>query len=280
MQNTQDKQEVRERMLAHFDGTPLSKIGAKWDQLYQDGHFLPWDRQKPNPALEDLLNDRHHLLGSVWVDDEGGRRRRRALVPGCGIGYDVLLLSSFGFDAYGLEISASALEKSKEFARTHAGDYPPRTEAGPGSVTFLLGDFFEDNWRQEVKGGGSFELCYDYTFFCALSPSMRPVWALRYYRLLADHPSSRLLCLEFPTAKPPATKGPPFGVSSAVYVAQLEHPGQELPYDDEGNLLVDQLHPSSPIGLERVAHWQPERTHEIGKGTDWVSVWRRKTLAG
>ncbi|KAA6414026.1 MAG: thiol methyltransferase [Lasallia pustulata] len=79
-------------------------------------------------------------------------------------------------------------------------------------------------------------------------------------QLLAPAPAANLICLEFPTYKDPSLGGPPFGLSPAVYVEHLSHPGEELP----------------PGGLERVAHWQPERTHEIGKGTDWVSVWRHQ----
>jgi hypothetical protein len=33
-------------------------------------------------------------------------------------------------------------------------------------------------------------------------------------------------------------------------------------------------------GLERVKRWMPERTHEAGKGKDYVSVWRRKGAVG
>lgn len=94
--------------------------------------------------------------------------------------------------------------------------------------------------------------------------------------LLSDHPSSCLVCVEFPTTKPPSTKGPPFGLPEKVYVEHLGHPGQKLPYDEEDNLLDDQIQSPPKTGLERIARWQPERTHEIGKGTDWVSVWRRK----
>ena len=41
-------------------------------------------------------------------------QRRKALVPGCGRGVDVLLLASFGYDAYGLECSATAVDACKK----------------------------------------------------------------------------------------------------------------------------------------------------------------------
>ncbi len=59
-----------------------------------------------------------------------------------------------------------------------------------------------------------------------------------------------------------------------VYLEHLSHPGEEIPYDEEGNVIEDPERQAGEGALERVAHWQPERTHEVGKGTDWVSIWR------
>ena len=74
------------------------------------------------------------------------------------------MLASFGYDAYGLEISKSAVEKCEEFAEHHAKDYPPQDpQRGPGVVRFIHGDFFKDDWLWEVEGGKTFELLYDYT---------------------------------------------------------------------------------------------------------------------
>ena len=157
--------EVRARLISHFSNTPDQ--GQGWSKLWDAGDFLPWDRGTPNPALEDLLKDRGDLLGTPWTDgDHAGKtpRRKRALVPGCGRGYDVLLLASFGYDAYGLDISSSAVEKCKEFARDHEKDYPPRDpKHGAGRAAFLTGDFFKDDWLEEVDGGRTFEILYDYT---------------------------------------------------------------------------------------------------------------------
>lgn len=113
-------------------------------------------------------------------------------------------------------------------------------------------------------------------FLCALPPSLRPLWALRQSQLLAHEPSGYLLCIEFPTYKDPLTKGPPFGLRPEVYVEHLSHPGKEIPYDDKGHVKEGTIGNPSQEGLERIAHWQPVRTHEIGKGTDWCSIWRHK----
>ena len=61
----------------------------------------------------------------------------------------------------------------------------------------------------------------------------------------------------------------------------LSHPGEDVPYDRNGYVQSNPLREASPNGLERVAHWQPERTHDVGKDDkgnvqDWVSIWRRR----
>lgn len=325
-------EQVRARMLEHFADSPEAGQGQKWAELWDQG-FVPWDRGRPNPALEDALKDRAELLHGAWTEG-ASPRRKRALVPGCGKGYDVLLLASAGYDAYGLDVSRTAVEGCKQFAREHAEDYSPwDKKRGAGKATFLLGDFFKDDWLAEIDGGSTFELLYDYTvgdvapslplerpascgrldngrlhhnrlapvsnrlahylacpapfmtkqcelltppqFLCALPPTLRPAWSLRYSQLLSTDPSSCLICLEFPTTKPASMKGPPFGVPSKVYVGHLTHPGEQLPYDEQDNLSENKIGAPSQQGLVRVAHWQPERTHEIGKGTDWVSMWKR-----
>lgn len=105
---------------------------------------------------------------------------------------------------------------------------------------------------------------------------MRPAWSKRFVELLA--PEGRLVCVEFPTYKPPSTGGPPWALPPKVYLAHLSRPGEELPYAADGELEESKLGEPSKTGLVRIAHFQPTRTHQIGydtegKVTDWVSVW-------
>ncbi|KAL8985753.1 MAG: hypothetical protein Q9177_004355 [Variospora cf. flavescens] len=264
----------RARLKAHFDVDTASHPD-RWAKLWDAGNFLPWDRGTPNPALVDLLDQRKDLIGGCFVEDAGKRRRKRALVPGCGKGYDVLLLASYGYDAYGLEVSEKAVERCVEERTASGHNYPVRHEdAGMGQSTFLQGDVFDGRWNKDAVDGGTFELIYDYTFFCALNPVLRPAWASRMSQLLSQKPPGHLICLEFPTYKDPSTGGPPYGLTPQTYVEHLSHPGEDVPYDDSGHVKAGGLSQSSPQGLERLDHWQPERTHEIGKGTDWISVWQ------
>ncbi len=83
-----------------------------------------------------------------------------------------------------------------------------------------------------------------------------------------------LICIEFPSAKDPKLGGPPYALPPPVYLEHLTRPGKELPYDEESGHIKEESSDSiSPAALKRIAHWQPARTHEIGKGQDWVSIW-------
>ncbi|EEP82051.1 predicted protein [Uncinocarpus reesii 1704] len=256
--------------------------GEVWDDLWKESR-TPWDRGAHNPALEDALVQKRGFLGPAVFDDG---RRKKALVPGCGRGVDVFLLAAFGYDAYGLEYSHTALEvclKETEKYYGENGRVPPRDDkVGSGKVTFLQGDFFKDDWLKDAGlAEGDFDLIYDYTFFCALNPTLRPQWALRHSQLLAPSPRGNLICLEFPTTKDPATLGPPFASTPAMYMEHLSHPGEDVAYDDKGYVKPSPLKQPSEKGLERVAHWQPERTHTVGMDDsgnvlDWVSIWRRR----
>lgn len=155
--------DARTRLMATFT-MPPSEHGRGWDKLWKEGDFLPWDKGTPNPALVDLLNDRRDLIGSPLVGEGDIKRRKRALVPGCGRGYDVLLLASYGYDAYGLEISESAVQSCEDEKRTNGTKYTIKDETvGAGEAKFIMGDFFAEDWVKEVGGSGQFELIYDYT---------------------------------------------------------------------------------------------------------------------
>ena len=78
-----------------------------------------------------------------------------------------------------------------------------------------------------------------------------------------------------------STGGPPHALPSKVYEGHLPRPGQELAYDEEGDLNVENLDDEAKDGLVRLAHFQPKRTHQVGMDNDgnvldWVSVWGHK----
>lgn len=164
--------DVRTRLAAHFQSSEPSSHGQKWDELWIE-NFLPWDRGGPNPALVDLLAEKKELLG-ISKGAEGKHGKKKALVPGCGKGYDVLLLSACGYDAYGLEISSGALEAAKKNEKEVVGDgpddvYKTREGVKKGPITWLAGDFFKGEYFKDVKGEPKFDIIYDYTVSSSLS---------------------------------------------------------------------------------------------------------------
>ena len=67
------------------------------------------------------------------------------LVPGCGRGYDVLLFSSYGFNAVGLDISPAAAEEAQKFKAEQGREqqYPVKNiQDGRGEARFITADFF------------------------------------------------------------------------------------------------------------------------------------------
>ncbi|EED17696.1 thiol methyltransferase, putative [Talaromyces stipitatus ATCC 10500] len=270
--------------MAKFSGDNYVQGWADLWNNKQENEKLPWDRGCHSIALEDLLTKLKESGEGVFAN----HRRRRALVPGCGTGYDVLLLSSFGFDTYGLDYSHAAVEYAKGYAATNTEKYPIRdAEIGRGKVVYVEGDYFKDDWLEKIGlSDNSFDLIYDYTFFCALQPWLRPRWAMRHRQLLAPAPIGSLICLEWPRLKDPKTHGPPFAAPSSAYFAHLSRPGEEIAYDSDGHVVADPSQKPSPVGLVRAMYYQPERTYPVGKDEktgeviDRVSVWRRQDASG
>lgn len=145
--------EITQKLSSHFR---RGDVNERWDNIWTTGTFLPWDNGCPNPALQGVLEGHRHVLGgSVLVADTrlGGQRRKRAFVPGCGRGYDVLLLASFGYDAYGLDVSKLAVARCNEASLS-----TQRRECGLREGMLSPGEFLHgrmakiSGWRRNVSG--------------------------------------------------------------------------------------------------------------------------------
>lgn len=165
----------QDRLKLFFDGHADDKHPSRWDELWKAGDFLPWDRGFANPALIDALNERAELFGGGGVNADG--KRKRALVPGCGKGYDLALLAARGYDAYGIEISENAVKTAEEWLKDPGegseGEYKVKdAKVGKGVSKVTVGDFFTDDWANVAGGiGNGFDLIYD----CTVSkPSAAP----------------------------------------------------------------------------------------------------------
>lgn len=157
--------EARARLQGHFAEFSGDKYGQGWEDLWEKGDFLPWDKGAPNPALIDTLREQQNIIGNAMVEVDGKLRRKRALVPGCGRGVDVLLLKSFGYEAIGLEYSETAVKACRKYEDEHGSEYQTSDEMmGEGSARFVVGDFFQDDWLAGLGGSEKrFDLIYDYT---------------------------------------------------------------------------------------------------------------------
>ncbi|KAI5793135.1 S-adenosyl-L-methionine-dependent methyltransferase [Geopyxis carbonaria] len=245
--------EARERFRKHFLAAPIEEHGKQWSSLWDDGDFLPWDKLCASPALEDLLAEKHN------IPEFKAHTTKKALVPGCGRGYDALLFSKHGYDTVGVEISGSAVKEAKrwinsEIARGIKDGSINKNKLAPCEI--VLTDFFDDEWLKmlDVAPRGGFELVYDYAFLVAMNPSMREAWAKRMAELITPG-TGLLICLEYPLFRAPETGGPPHGIKSTDYDRLLR--GK----------------------FEKIMHYRPGRTHKVGEGSDMVSVWRRKEQA-
>ncbi|KAI7186949.1 hypothetical protein KC363_g6301 [Hortaea werneckii] len=308
--------DVRERLRQHFDALPPEKQAGGWNAMWEQ-NVTPWDRGEPSPALVDTLQSKLPQIEASSSQDTSSNktpnpstRRKKALVPGCGRGYDVLLLASYGYDAYGLDTSTLAIQGAQELAASpdRATKYPPATNppgttAGPGTATFLEADFFSDDFlaqthpptpdnnnqnqnqnpTEQQQQPKTFDLIYDYTFLCALPPALRPVWSKRMSQLLSPA-GGMLICLEFPLKKPPSLGGPPHGLTRELYEQLLNRPGKGVEYttalssgeggEGGGYVIEDRTTEMPRDALVKVERWKAERTHAVGQGMDFVSVWK------
>ncbi|KAJ6841358.1 putative thiol methyltransferase 2 isoform X2 [Iris pallida] len=155
-----------------------------WQKSWEEG-LTPWDLGQPTPIILHLLQ-----TGTL---PEG-----RVLIPGCGSGYDVIAIANPVRYVVGLDISTSAINKAKEWSSSL-----PNAKY----FTLLAADFF--TWQPTEL----FDLVFDYTFFCALDPSMRPSWAKRVSEILK--PDGELITLIY--LMNDQDGGPPYNNSLADY---------------------------------------------------------------
>ncbi|KAK9367939.1 S-adenosyl-L-methionine-dependent methyltransferase [Lipomyces kononenkoae] len=268
---------VQSRIIKHFQSRSIEDQGSGWSDLWDTGNSDLWDRGAPSPALIDAIEQRQDLFNPLTSDG----RRKKAFVPGCGKGYDVVMLALHGFDAYGLDISATGVSIAEEYASNemiHAQTYNFGENEGsaqnPGKTYFIEADFFKRDWESKVfrSQDDKFDLIYDYTFLCALPPALRTRWAERMSELLGS--GGQLVCLEFPLYKDPALPGPPWGLKG-VHWDLLSRGGNGIDHIGEGDAIEDE--PTLQNGkFIRTIYVNPPRSYPNGRGTDMLSVYSRK----
>jgi len=173
----------------------------------------------------------------------------RALVPGMGRGYDIQALVSEQRYVIGMDISPTGVKE----ASTYLSSVIPSHLVS--QYELITGDFFS------YQPTELFSFIYDYTFLCALLPSVRTQWAEQMSKLI--QPGGILMCLEFPLGpygethpkdQPlDYTKGPPFLLSKQLYHTLLEPVGFEC---IEENDIDPALSNPKRAGVEAVSLWR------------------------
>ncbi|TFY72479.1 hypothetical protein EVG20_g519 [Dentipellis fragilis] len=198
-----------------------------WDDAWKNG-VTPWDAKTVLPPLRDLIES-----GAVKFPTSG-----RALVPGCGKGYDAIFIAStLGLDTLAADISPTAVEAANALLASG-------TVGAPGAkVTFKEADFFKMTLPEDQK----FDLIYDYTFFVAISPSRRLEWGRQITAL--TKPGAYLITLMFPLDQPPDVQGPPNYLRPEHYDEPLKGWTRIL-YEEPKNSLP------THVGREMIAVWK------------------------
>ncbi|POY72450.1 hypothetical protein BMF94_4276 [Rhodotorula taiwanensis] len=191
---------VRIRELIANDPAGGQSPTGGWDQAWKE-KVTPWDAGDVQPAFRELLDERWEDVGVSLDSLKDGK----ALVAGCGRGCDAAFIAQHGIETVGLDLSPTAVE----VARAHLA----KTPDAPTNINFETGDFFKF-----TPPTGGFSLAFDYTFFCAINPSMRASWGKRYGEVI--RPNGVLICLAFPIDGN-REGGPPFSVSEEAYDAAL-----------------------------------------------------------
>lgn len=132
-----------------------------WDMRFASGR-TPWDFQGVPAALKSFLKT--SLAG-------------KALIPGCGTGYEVRAFHDAGWEVTAIDFSPVAAEQAWSYL-------------GKLARCVVLGDFFKHDFAER-----SFDLVYERTFLCPLPPRLWRAYASRIAPLL--RPSGRLAGIFF-----------------------------------------------------------------------------------
>lgn len=140
-------------------------------------------------------------------------------------------------EVIGADISPTAIETCEK-------DVDPSVE----NVKFIEADFF----KAEL---GTFDLIFDYTFFCAITPQMRTVWGKRMTDLIGK--DGHLLTIIYPLPRDPehvdAIRGPPFEVTFTAYETVLKGSFECVKKWSSQNLPISN---EKRQGKEEIALWR------------------------
>lgn len=212
-----------------------------------------WDMSNAHPVIQYLVREKTLIfrpdeLSDQSVDDETRKllessfeEVQTALVPGCGTGYDVGALAQWPqiSCAIGADLSPIAMNKASELYANLVKE---------GKAKFIAGDFF----KLHETYASTIDFIFDYTFLCAIHPSMRDAWAKEMSLLVK--PGKFLLTMVFPIR--PYTDDP-------------TNPPYHVDPDHVTNLLTDSFELVDDVLVPDNYAWRP--TFER------LMLWRRRS---
>lgn len=149
-----------------------------WTNIYQTEE-PGWELHGPTPVLKDIFPQ-------IKIS------KSKVLVLGCGSGHDAAFFAEAGHVVTGVDISSEAINRAKE-------QYGKME-----NLSLIQGDAFKlpESWT------GKFDLVFEHTCYCAITPERRNELIKSWRRVLA--PQGHLLGIFFSMEK---RDGPPFGGS-------------------------------------------------------------------
>lgn len=199
-----------------------------------------------DPGSPEFWNHRYLAARTPW--DFGGipaplvrhlathpGRGAHVLIPGCGSGYEIAAFARAGYRVTAIDFSPPAAARARACVGAELADQ------------VVVGDYFTHEFS-----AAPFDLVYERTFLCALSPDRWPRLVARTASLLK--PRGELAGIYFFGDK---DDGPPFGLA----------PGEDARlFDETFELVIDQAIPAAeslPLfgGRER---WQVRRRRAAG----------------
>ncbi|KAG8960723.1 hypothetical protein FRC03_006226 [Tulasnella sp. 419] len=220
-----------------------------WDVLWEKS-VTPWDLGdgEPQPGLKEFMqSSRGKDITASLLNAATAEKPARALVPGCGRGYDAAYLASLGFKTWGSDLSPTAIEQANLWAQSLPMLSDPNHKLA-GNLSYHVQDFF----KFDVPDDG-FSLVYDYTFFCAIPPELRETWGKRMTEII--RPGGYLVALVFPIDGPRNT-GPPFSISVELEQGSLNKAGEDA--------------------WELIQNEAPSKFAPGREGRERLCVWKRK----
>lgn len=156
-----------------FDREPF------WSGKYQEMPSPPWNLDEPHPELKSVLQQLK-------------LNRCRILVPGCGYGHDAAYFAEQGHLVTAMDISEEAIEEAK------------KRYGHLSNLSFIKQDLFS----LDETYNNSFDIVFEHTFYCAISPHSREDLIKTWKKLLTE--TGHLLGIFFVV---PKRTGPYFGGS-------------------------------------------------------------------